>query len=344
MSTVPITGTFGYGTASLTFRQPMPPVTEALRALNCATQEFDTQLINGADFYGPDYDNFKLLKTFLDVNKETFDKTLIYSIKSGFDVLTLTANNSRKFLDEKMKAMLEFFPKGMPRRPHIIFQPARVDPNVSIEDTMITIKRYLDEGWIDGIGLSEVSASTIERALAVAPISAVEVEFSLFCTDICHNGIVDVCSKHHIPIIAYSPLGLGILTDLAVENGEGWLHSLPDEDHRRLFEKFAGDNFLANLKLAKALYQFAHHKYSVSLETLALSWILALSENPNYHGVAMPKIIPIPGGLTPEKIRHNMLKVIKLTPEDLDEIDTILKQNPVQGGRYNSQQQPLLNG
>lgn len=339
-----ITGTFGYGTASLTFRQPRPSITDALRALNCATQEFDTHLINGADFYGPDYDNYKLLKTFLDINKDSFDRKLIYAIKSGFDPETFQPNNSREFLDAQVKAMLEYFPVGMPCRPHILFQPARVDAKVSIEDTMATIKRYLDQGWIDGIGLSEVGASTIEKAVAVAPVSAVEVEFSLFCTDILKNGIIDVCSKHGIPIIAYSPLGQGILTDLAVENGEGWLHLLPQEDFRRQFDKFTGDNFLANLKLSKELYQLAHNKFSVSLETLSLSWLIALSENPNYHGVAMPKIIPIPGGLTPEKIRHNFLKVIKLSAADLEEIDAIVAKHPVQGGRYNSEQQPLLNG
>lgn len=84
-----------------------------------------------------------------------------------------------------------------------IFEYARVDKNVPIEETLKNLEQYVKAGKIGGIGLSEVSAATIERAAKVTKIAAVEVELSLWSTDILSNGVAKAAAAHNIPIVAY---------------------------------------------------------------------------------------------------------------------------------------------
>jgi hypothetical protein len=83
-----------------------------------------------------------------------------------------------------------------------IFEYARVDKRVPIEETLKSLKEYVKAGKIGGIGLSEVSAATIEKAAKVTRIAGVEIELSLFSTQILENGVAEACAKHQIPIIA----------------------------------------------------------------------------------------------------------------------------------------------
>lgn len=83
-----------------------------------------------------------------------------------------------------------------------IFEYARVDKRVPIEQTLKSLEEYVKAGKIGGIGLSEVSAATIEKAAKVTKIAGVEIELSLFSTQVLENGIAEACAKHQIPIIA----------------------------------------------------------------------------------------------------------------------------------------------
>jgi pyridoxine 4-dehydrogenase len=84
-----------------------------------------------------------------------------------------------------------------------IFEPARVDKNTPIETTMKALEEYVKVGKIGGISLSEVSAATIQRAVKVTKIVAVEVELSLWSLDILNNGVAAACAEHNIPVVAY---------------------------------------------------------------------------------------------------------------------------------------------
>ena len=101
---------------------------------------------------------------------------------------------------------------------------ARVDPNTPIEETVGYIAEYVKAGKVGGISLSEVGANSIRKAAGVHKISAVEVEFSLFCTDILDNGVAKACAELNIPIVAYSPLGRGFLVRLHPSHN----HSITD--------------------------------------------------------------------------------------------------------------------
>jgi pyridoxine 4-dehydrogenase len=108
-----------------------------------------------------------------------------------------TVENTLKLLDGKKSLDL--------------FEMARVDQTTPIEETIGYLAEYVKSGKLGGISLSEVNAKTIRKAHAVHPISAVEVEFSLFATDILTNGVAETCAELGIPIVAYSPLGRGFL-------------------------------------------------------------------------------------------------------------------------------------
>ena len=180
--------------------------------------------------------------------------------------------------------------------------------------------------------MSEVKADTIRRAAKVHPIAAVEVEFSLWATDILENGVATACADLHIPVIAYSPLGRGFLTG-ELKRPE----DISEDDTRKHLPRFQPDVFDQNLKLVTELENLAQRKGCTPAQ-LALAWVKQCSER---NG--LPVIIPIPGATTEKRVTENMKEVI-LTDADLNEIDGILKKSPVIGNRYGEQQTALLWG
>jgi pyridoxine 4-dehydrogenase len=164
---------------------------------------------NGGEFYGTkERNSLHLLNEYFTKYPEDSEKVVL-SMKGALDpdnIANITGDREgiRRSIDECLKLLdgKKFLD---------IFEQARVDPKVPIETSINAIAEYVKEGKVGGIGLSEVSASTIRRAAKVHPIAAVEVEFSLWATDILHNGVAAACAENNIPIVAYSPLGRGFL-------------------------------------------------------------------------------------------------------------------------------------
>jgi aryl-alcohol dehydrogenase-like predicted oxidoreductase len=130
-------------------------------------------------------------------------------------------------------------------------------------------------GKIRHLGLSEVSAATLRRAHAVHPISAVEVEYSMFSLEIESGGtgLLAACRELGVAVVAYSPLGRGMLTGryrTAGDFGEG--------DRRQFFPRFSAENFGRNLELVEALKGCAERK-GCSVGQLILAWLLAQGED-----------------------------------------------------------------
>lgn len=155
--------------------------------------------------------------------------------------------------------------------------------------------------------------------------------------DLIHNGVLAELAKQQIPIIAYSPIARGFLTDYCVETADTFLDSLKPGDVRTHIEKFQPENFKHNMVLVKKLYDFAHNEKKTTLESLALSWIIKLSQLPEYEGIQnLPKIIPIPSGSTTEKIDRNFGKIVELSDDDLKYIDSTVKEIGIRGMRTNA--------
>jgi pyridoxine 4-dehydrogenase len=283
---------------------------------------------NGGELYGtPEHNSLHLLNRYFTEYPEDAEKVVI-SIKGCAGpnfVPDGSEEGVRRSVDNCVKLL-----GG--KKTLDLFQCARVDPKTPIETTIAALAACVKEGKIKGISLSEVRAETIRRAHKVHPICGVEVEFSLWATDILTNGVAATCAELGIPIVAYSPLGRGFLTGDIKS-----VDDLPEGDRRRMMPRFQPDVFPKNLELVTELEKLAKKK-GCKPGQLGLAWVKSFNGKPG-----MPTIIPIPGATTEERVVENS-KDVSLTKEDLDEIDDILSKTVVIGERYPRAHLALCNG
>ncbi|XP_016446975.2 auxin-induced protein PCNT115-like [Nicotiana tabacum] len=201
-----------------------------------------------------------------------------------------------------------------------LYYQHRIDTRVPIEVTIGELKKLVEEGKIKYIGLSEASASTIRRAHAVHPITAVQLEWSLWSRDV-EEEIIPTCRELGIGIVAYSPLGRGFLS-----SGPKLLEDLSNEDFRKHLPRFQADNLEHNKILYERICQMAAKK-GCTPSQLALAWV-------HHQG---NDVCPIPGTTKIENLNQNIGALsIKLTSEDMTELESIASANAVQGDRYGS--------
>lgn len=293
-----------------------------------AAYEHGAVFWNGGEFYGtPEYNSLHLIAEYFTRYPDE-SKNVVLSIKGGLTP-EFKIDGSREGVRRSVDNVLRLLDG---KKTLDIFECARVDPNVPIETTVAALAEYVREGKIKGISLSEVKAETIRRAHKVHPICAVEVEFSLWATDILENGIASTCAELGIPVVAYSPLGRGFLTG-EIKSPE----DLPEGDLRRGMPRFQPGVFGRNIEMVKKLQKLAENK-ACSPAQLALTWVTHLSGKSG-----LPPIIPIPGATTDKRVIENVQDV-QLTESNLEEIGEILKSSEVIGGRYSGHQAALING
>ncbi|RDW66270.1 putative IN2-2 protein [Coleophoma cylindrospora] len=319
-------GNTGYGLMGLTWRPQPQDIEKSFEAMR-ASLEVGCNFWNGGEFYGPpDYNSLTLMEKYFTKYPEDAEKVVL-SIKGGIG--PTGPDGSKEFVQSSIDNCLSLL-KG--KKTIDLFECARKDPNTPIEITIAAMDEYVKAGKIGGIALSEVGAETIRRAAKVAKIHAVEVEVSLWAMDIFSNGIAEACAENDIPVVAYSPIGRGILS--------GEIRSptdIPEGDFRRSLPRFQGENFNLNMKLVDALQEFAKQKGCTAAQ-LAISYLKYLSKRDGN-----PEIIPIPGATTASRIKENATQVT-FTEEELSEINSILGKFDIKGGRYDDQHAPLLNG
>lgn len=157
----------------------------------------------------------------------------------------------------------------------------------------------------------------------VHPIAAVEVELSLWDTDVLRNGVAETCAELNIPIVAYSPLGRGVLLGDITK-----VSDIPEGDFRRLLPKLQDENLPGNLKLVEGVKGVAK-RIGILPAQVALAWVRTLSNKPG-----MPTIIPIPGGTTKDKVAQNMSGPQTLSDKDMADLEAIWKNIELKGARY----------
>ncbi len=194
----------------------------------------------------------------------------------------------------------------------------RVDPNTPIESTVEAMGQLVKEGKVRGIGLSEVTVNTLKRAHAIFPVSAVQTEYSLWTRDP-EDGILTTCRDLGIAFVAYSPLGRGFLTGQIKK-----FEDLDADDYRRFSPRFQGENFARNLDLVMKITQMASLK-GCTTSQLALAWVMAQGNH----------IFPIPGTKRIPFLEENAgALTVRLTAEELEEIDRIAPKGAAAGLRY----------
>lgn len=275
---------------------------------------------NGGEFYGPpDYNSLVLLERYLEKYPEDADKIAI-NIKGGGlgRGVDGSPENTRRSLDNCIAQL-----KG--RKKMEMFEFGRRDHKVPLEVSFGVIdEEYVQTGKLGGIALTEVSAETIHEAVKVTKVLAVESELSLFSTDVLYNGVAAACAQYGIPLIAYSPIGRGMLTGAFKSHEDVPKDSLVVQMG---FPRFQKANFEKNMELVEQVEKLAKKKGCTPAK-LAINWTVALSRRPG-----MPTIIPIPGATTVARVEENS-KLVDITDEEMSEIDAILAKFEVAGGRY----------
>ena len=205
-----------------------------------------------------------------------------------------------------------------------LYYQHRVDPTVPIEDTVGAMAELVQQGKVRYLGLSEASATSIRRAVAVHPIAALQSEWSLWTRDLETAGgggdtVLDVAREHGIGIVPFSPLGRGFLTGAITSPAD-----FEDGDFRKNHPRFQGEAFVANLRLVDAVRELAAEKGATPGQ-LALAWVLAQGED----------VVPIPGTKRRSYLEENVAAAaVELTPEDLARLDAIAPPGVAAGGRY----------
>jgi aryl-alcohol dehydrogenase-like predicted oxidoreductase len=199
-----------------------------------------------------------------------------------------------------------------------LYYQHRVDTQVPIEDTVGAMADLVKAGTVRFPGLSEAAPSTIRKAHATHPVSALQTEYSLWTRDP-EDEILATCRELGIGFVAYSPLGRGFLSGRFKKPED-----LAADDYRRNNPRFQGENFSRNLALAQAVQAMAREKKCTPSQ-LALAWVLAQGAD----------IVPIPGTKRRRYIEENAKATeVVLSPEELRRIDRAIPRNSASGLRY----------
>src|SRR6266700_834797 len=231
-----------------------------------------------------------------------------------------TPENARRACDKSLQRL------GVERID--LYYLHRVDPKVSIEETVGAMADLVRAGKVRHLGLSEASPETVRRAHKVHPIAAVQTEYSLFSREP-EDGLLPVLRELDIALVAYSPLGRGF------RGGRfRGVDDLAPNDWRRGNPRFQEEQFAKNLSIADRLREVAEEKQCTPAQ-LALAWLLLRHQD----------VIPIPGTSSLARLEENIRAAdVVLSEEDLNRIEHTLPKGSAAGERYAPAMMKIVNG
>lgn len=192
----------------------------------------------------------------------------------------------------------------------------RADPQVPIGETVAAMAELVEAGKVRHLGLSEVTVDQLQQAVAVHPITAVQIEWSLLWREP-ETDLVPIARHHGVGIVAYSPLGRGLLTATLTEA------DIAASDFRRSDARFHGADLAANQRQVAALTQQAEAR-GITPGQLALAWLLAQGSD----------VVPIPGTRNPDRISENAAAAnLTLTAAELAELERAMPRSAWSGQR-----------
>lgn len=206
-----------------------------------------------------------------------------------------------------------------------LFYQHRVDPNIPIEDVAGTVKNLINEGKVKHFGLSEPGLASLRKAHAVQPVAAVQNEYSLWWRRP-EEEMIPALEELGIGFVPYSPLGKGYLTGRFNEKTK-----FDSTDFRNTLPRFTPEALKANKGIVSLLKDLANQKKATPAQ-VALAWVLARK----------PFMVPIPGTTKLERLKENMGAVsLRLTPQDIIDIDNAASKIAIQGDRYSEEHERL---
>jgi aryl-alcohol dehydrogenase-like predicted oxidoreductase len=269
---------------------------------------FDT-----AEVYGP-YTNEALLGEAL----APFRGRVVIATKFGFKI---DVEGRQEGLDSRpahIRAVAEGSLKRLGVETLDLFYQHRVDPDVPIEEVAGAVRELIQAGKVRHFGLSEAGVQTIRRAHAVQPVTALQCEYSLWWREP-ETQLLPALEELGIGLVAYSPLGRGMLTGKIDEHTQ-----FASDDFRNQLPRFTPEARKANQALVDLIGSIAARR-RITQAQLALGWVLAQK----------PWIVPIPGTTKLQRLEENLgAAAVTLTGEELREIDAAAASIKLQGARY----------
>jgi aryl-alcohol dehydrogenase-like predicted oxidoreductase len=289
--------------------------TESVATLHAAI-DAGMNLIDTGDFYGSGANEMLIARALSDHRRDD----VVLSVKFG----------SRRSPDggfqpvpydvspEAVKDRLAYSLRRLETDYIDIYRPARLNPQIPVEETVGALEEMRRAGYIRHIGLSEVGAETIRRAAAVAPISDLQIEYSLLSRGP-EKSIIPVLRELGIGLTAYGVLSRGLLSGHWSPSRE-----LGGGDFRAHSPRFQGENLEANLRLVEALGRVAH-RLGATTGQVAIAWVAAQGED----------VVPLVGARRRERLAESLdAASVTLDAEALAEIEAAVPAGAAAGERY----------
>jgi aryl-alcohol dehydrogenase-like predicted oxidoreductase len=290
---------------------------QSIRTIHRAL-ELGVTLVDTAEIYGP-FTNEELVGRAISGHRDEVVLATKFGMVShagaGPGTLDSSPANIRVALEGSLRRLgVEYLD---------LYYQHRVDPSTPIEETVGALGELVAEGKVRHIGLSEAGPDTIRRAHAVHPIAALQTEYSLWTRDP-EAKTLPVLRELGIGLVAYSPLGRGLLTGTVRS-----IDDLSDTDFRRTNPRFTGENFQRNLGSADEVRTIAT-EVGCTPAQVSLAWLLARGDD----------IVPIPGTKRVPRVEENAAAdEIRLSPDQLDRLDRL---TPAAGDHHNEEQMRLI--
>ena len=294
---------------------------ESIATVKAALDEGIT-LIDTGDFYGSGHNEILVGEAIRGCRRDE----VVISVKFGalrdpqgnFTGVDLRPVAIRNFLAYSLKRLNTDYID--------VYRPARMPPGTDVEEVVRTLADLVKAGYIRHIGLSEIGAKTLRRAVAVHPIVDLQIEYSLASRDI-EPEILPTARELGIGITAYGVLSRGLLSGHWSSN-----RAVTASDFRARSPRFQGANLEKNLRLVEAIRAVAQRK-GITVAQAAIAWVLSRGED----------IIPLIGARTRERLDEALgAAEITLTGPDLDELARAVPAEAVAGARYPDHSLPDL--
>jgi aryl-alcohol dehydrogenase-like predicted oxidoreductase len=287
---------------------------ESIRTIHRAL-ELGVTMLDTADMYGSGANEELVAKAISGRREQVFLATKFGIVRDPAAPMQRSISGRPEYVRKACDASLRRL-----RVSHIdLYYQHRVDADTPIEETVGAMSELVHAGKVRFLGLSEASAASIERAVAVHAITALQNEWSLWTRDLEENGQLAAARAHGIGIVAYSPLGRGFLTG-AFKSPDDFA---PD-DFRAHSPRFQGENFKRNLELVAYVESLAKSK-GCAPSQLALAWLLRRGDD----------VVPIPGTKRVKYLQENLGALsVELSDDEMSTIESMFPPNAAQGARY----------
>lgn len=323
-STGPQVSTLGLGCMGMSALYGETDRAESVATIHAAL-DTGINLLDTGDFYGMGH-NELLINEALRTAPAAAREQALTSVKFG---ALRTVEGGFNGYDGRPAAVKNFAAYSLQRLglDHIdIYRIARLDPDVPVEETVGAIAELVEAGHVRHIGLSEVGAENIRRAASVAPISDLQIEYSLLSRSI-EAEILPVCRELGIGVTAYGVLSRGLISGHFARDRE-----LTAGDFRTMSPRFQDENLQHNLDLVDALRTIAEQK-GVTVAQIAIAWVLAQGKD----------IVPLVGARRRDRLTEALGSLdVELTASDLAAIEEAVPAGAAAGARYPDSQMAHL--